>query len=89
MHDRVSYCIYMESRTKIARYGNSLAVRIPRAIARDLDFREGDVVTVRSGELHLVVERAAKSRLEQRLETVSHLETEVVTGPARGNELDG
>ena len=36
----------METETKIARYGNSLTVRLPAAVARELDLRDGDRVTL-------------------------------------------
>lgn len=82
VHLRIS----MKTQTKIARYGNSLAIRIPSAIARSLDFREGDAVTVRASAAGVIVERATLSRLEQRLATVVEMEPEFITGAARGRE---
>lgn len=77
----------MKTQTKIARYGNSLAIRIPSAIARSLDFREGDAVTVRASAAGVIVERATLSRLEQRLATVVEMEPEFISGVARGREV--
>lgn len=72
--------------TKIARYGNSLSVRLPAALARDLGLREGDRVGLRRVENGLVLERSPRARLEARLATVPGLESEVGTGPAMGAE---
>lgn len=51
-------------KAKIARWGNSLAVRLPREIARDLDFREGQTVelTARSPKLE-IAPRAEERRV--------------------------
>jgi antitoxin component of MazEF toxin-antitoxin module len=74
--------------TKIARYGNSLTVRLPAALARDLDLREGDVVTLRRIEGGVAVERRHGSRLAAWLETVKEKpDGEWATGPAVGNEV--
>jgi antitoxin component of MazEF toxin-antitoxin module len=72
--------------TKIARYGNSLTVRLPAAMARDLDLREGDRVALRRIAGGLVVERSARGRLEARLATVREPEAEVGAGRALGAE---
>ncbi|PSQ90184.1 MAG: AbrB/MazE/SpoVT family DNA-binding domain-containing protein [Bacteroidetes bacterium QS_8_64_10] len=45
-------------KTRIAKWGDSLAVRIPEALARELRFREGSPVTIRAKEEELVVESA-------------------------------
>ena len=73
--------------TKIARYGNSLSVRLPAALARDLDLREGDVVTLRRIEGGVAVERRHGSRLAAWLETVKEPAGEWDTGPAVGREV--
>jgi antitoxin MazE len=73
--------------TKIARYGNSLTVRLPAAIARDLDLREGDRVALRRVEGGLIMERSARARLEARLATVREPEPEAGAGRALGAEV--
>lgn len=72
--------------TKIARYGNSLSVRLPAAIARDLGLHEGDRVTLRRIERGVAVERAPGGRLAEWLATVREAEPEIRTGPAVGAE---
>ncbi len=72
--------------TKIARYGNSLTVRVPAALARDLELREGDRVRLRRVKNGLVVERAPGNRLAARLATIREPEAEIRAGRAAGAE---
>jgi antitoxin component of MazEF toxin-antitoxin module len=76
----------METESKIARYGNSLTVRLPVAVARELDFRDGDRVTLRTVDGTVVIERLQLSRLAARLATVRDTGPEIKTGPAIGAE---
>jgi antitoxin component of MazEF toxin-antitoxin module len=76
----------METETKIARYGNSLTVRLPVGIARELDVRDGDRVTLRSVEGGVVIERPKRGKLAARLATVRAPEAEVGAGHAAGAE---
>jgi antitoxin component of MazEF toxin-antitoxin module len=73
--------------TKIGRYGNSLSVRLPATLARELGLREGDRVTLRRCDEGLVIERSARARLAARLATVKSEETEIGAGRAVGAEL--
>ena len=84
--ERIYLCIYMEMESKIARYGNSLTVRLPAAVARELDLRDGDRVTLRTLDGTVVVERPKQSRLAAMLATVRETEPEIDTGPAIGAE---
>ena len=61
--------IYMESETKVARYGNSLSVRL-LGITRELDLREGDRVALRTVDAGLLIECPKRGRLAARLDTV-------------------
>ena len=72
--------------TKIARYGNSLTVRLPSAIARELGLREGDRVTLRRRDDSLIIERPHRARLLARLATVGQPEAEIGSGRATGAE---
>jgi antitoxin component of MazEF toxin-antitoxin module len=76
----------MEAETKIARYGNSLTVRLPVGIARELDLREGDRVMLRTVEGKVVIEPPKRSRLAARLATVRERESEAGAGRALGAE---
>jgi len=77
----------MTSESKVARYGNSLTVRLPIGIARELDFRDGDRVTLRVVDGGVLVERPNRSRLAARLATVRECEGEANTGGAVGAEV--
>jgi antitoxin MazE len=44
-------------KTTIQRWGNSLAVRIPKTLAQETAFDEGDEVDVRADEDRIVLER--------------------------------
>jgi antitoxin component of MazEF toxin-antitoxin module len=72
--------------TKIARYGNSLTVRLPAALARELDLHDGDRVAVRRVEEGMIIERPRRTRLEARLATVREREGEVGAGRSFGAE---
>jgi len=77
----------METETKVARYGNSLTVRVPVAVARDFDLRAGDQVTLRAVSQGILIERPRRSRLAARLATVREPEAEVGAGRAVGAEV--
>jgi antitoxin component of MazEF toxin-antitoxin module len=77
----------METESKVARYGNSLTVRLPIAVARELDLRDGDRVTLRTTADGVVIERPKRSRLAARLATVREREPEIRTGRAVGAEI--
>ena len=72
--------------TKIARYGNSLSVRLPATLARDMGLHEGDKVTLRRSKDFLVIERSLRARLETRLATVIECEREIGAGRSKGAE---
>ena len=76
----------MEIESKIARYGNSLTVRLPVGIARELDLRDGDRVKLRTAKGGVFIERSGRSRLAERLASVVARESEIATGPPVGEE---
>lgn len=76
----------------IAKWGNSLALRIPSAFAREIDVRDGGAVDVSVDEGTLVVRplhAAAHYDLEALLVGITdeNRHGEVGTGDALGNEL--
>ena len=78
----------MDAETKVARYGNSLTVRLPVGITRELDLREGDRVVLRTVDAGVLIECPKRSRLAARLATVRQRESEVGAGRAVGAEID-
>ncbi len=78
-------------RTRIQKWGNSLALRIPKSFAAEAHLAQDSVVEVSLISGKLVVAPVAESvlTLEQLLAGVTeeNLHREVDTGPATGNEV--
>ena len=78
-------------KTKVQRWGNSLAVRIPKSFAEEVGLMDGSPVEMRLVEGGLLVEPASTRplSLEELLDGVSesNLHGEVDTGPAQGLEV--
>lgn len=77
--------------SKIQRWGNSLAVRIPKVFAKDVGIEEDSLVeiSVTGGDLVISPRAPHPLTLEQLLEGITdeNLHEEIATGPARGNEV--
>lgn len=77
-------------RTRIRKWGNSLALRIPRSFAAEAQVEEGSTVdiTVEGGSLRVRPVRARRYVLSELLEGVSrrNLHAEVEWGEAVGRE---
>lgn len=77
--------------TQLAKWGNSLALRIPKAVAEDAKLREGESVTVTAAsEGRLVVKKARREyRLRQLVSRITarnrHNETD--WGKPKGREI--
>jgi antitoxin MazE len=57
--------------SRIARWGNSLAIRIPKAALDSIDLGEGDPVAITTRGRSLVLERAHKVDLEAMIEAIT------------------
>lgn len=77
-------------RTKVNKWGNSLAVRIPKAFAAELGLANETTVEISVKDRKIVVEPVGEPALtlDTLLKQVTerNLHAEVDTGPARGNE---
>jgi len=77
-------------RTRVQKWGNSLALRIPKSFATEVGLeRETSVeVSLADGKLVITPVTRQKPTLEELLAKVTpkNLHHEVDTGPARGNE---
>lgn len=77
-------------RVRVKKWGNSLAVRIPKPFAEEVEVREGSVIdlSVSEGKLVAVPTRPRRLSLDQLLKKVTKasLHGEVDTGPAVGRE---
>ena len=77
-------------RTRIQKWGNSLALRIPKALAAEVHIEQDSLVEVSLVEGKLILEPVAEPAwtLEELLSKVTdqNLHGEVDTGPATGKE---
>jgi antitoxin MazE len=56
-----THCRYMRTSTQIARWGNSLGLRLPKAVAFEARVKEGDTVEVSVYDGAIVVRAARPS----------------------------
>ena len=77
-------------KTRIQKWGNSLALRIPKSFAAEMHLEQGALVDVslHDGQLLVTPLHPPAVTLEELLEgiTPQNLHDEVDTGPAVGNE---
>lgn len=77
-------------KTVVHRWGNSLALRIPKAFAEEISVREGDEVemTAARGRLVVVPRLARQYRLADLIAAIEpgNLHKEVTTGSPKGRE---
>lgn len=77
--------------TKVQKWGNSLAVRIPKALAEEAGLKQDKQVNIRyeDGELRIRKRRRKRYDLDELLASVpdDYDEGEWDTGPAVGNEV--
>lgn len=72
----------------VQRWGNSLAIRIPRAYARDLAIDEGSEVELSVAGPSLVVTPSTTPSLDVLLASITdeNLHAAIDTGPGKGRE---
>jgi antitoxin MazE len=78
---------------RVQKWGNSLAVRIPKALADDINIDKGSVVefTRENGSIIITPKVVPEYNLEQLLDGITdeNLHSEVQTGIEVGNEVIG
>lgn len=78
-------------KTRVQKWGNSLALRIPKSFASEVGIQQETTVDLSSDDGKLVITPVAKPKqtLKQLLAKITkdNLHKEVDTGPARGNEI--
>ena len=77
----------MGARTHVAKWGSSLAVRIPKPIAEQWGVREGSAIEIVSRGDEVVLKKSPYRRAEM-IDRVTrdNLHSGVDTGPPAGNE---
>lgn len=78
--------------TKVKRWGNSLAVRIPRSLAREIGVREESAILLRVESGAIVIERVCTDEVPTLAELVAGIteenrHPEVDWGPDVGREV--
>ena len=77
----------MNATTHVSRWGASLAIRIPKAIAQQLSVQEGSAVEIIPGENQVVLRKRLFVLSDMLAEvTDDNLHTGQDTGPALGSE---
>lgn len=73
---------------KVQRWGNSLALRLPKAVAEKAGIGEGSSLDVEAKKGQIVARSVRRYRLEDLLEGVepAKLHAEISTGPRMGRE---
>ena len=78
-------------KTRVQKWGNSLALRIPRPFAEEVNLQENSAVdvSVRSGKLVVVPVPEPELTLEKLVELITpeNRHEEIGTGEAVGNEI--
>lgn len=78
-------------KTKIAKWGNSLALRVPQPFAEEVGLEDGSEVdlALEDGRLVLTPQNGRKWTLERLVERITpdNRHDEVETGPATGSEV--
>ena len=77
-------------RTTVQKWGNSLAVRLPKRIAEDTEVSEGISMEIRTENGKIILSPVKKEQtLEQLIELITpeNLHTEFSTGKRVGGEL--
>ena len=75
--------------TVIKKWGNSLGIRIPNQIARELSLKDGSFVTINDRGKEIVIKPIHKSKLSEMLSQISadNIHEEIhTTGPV-GKEI--
>jgi antitoxin MazE len=77
--------------TKVQKWGNSLALRIPKAFARDAQLENDSLVELSlvEGQILITPVEAPSWTLEELLASINkkNIHHEIETGPAIGNEI--
>lgn len=73
---------------KIMLWGNSLALRLPKAMTESLQLKEGSLVNIRTEKNRIIVEPADEATLDEMLSLITpeNIHKEIETGIATGKE---
>ncbi len=75
--------------TKIQKWGNSLGVRIPGNIVKDLSLKNGSLVDIEEISNKIVIKPKENNNLDEMIDSIteSNVHSELDFGDTEGNEI--
>jgi len=75
--------------TMVKKWGNSLGIRIPNQIARELSLKDGSFVTIDDREREIVIKPIPKNKLSEMLNQINNenIHEEIKTTGPVGREI--
>ncbi len=79
----------MAYKTKLQKWGNSLAVRIPADVVKLLNLHKGSELIIEISNGYIIIKPELKGNLDEMLDTITpdNLHKEVDWGVREGNEI--
>ncbi|MDR1417838.1 MAG: AbrB/MazE/SpoVT family DNA-binding domain-containing protein [Endomicrobium sp.] len=73
----------------VKKWGNSLGVRIPNAIVKEMSFKDGSLVEIKSSHNEIIIRRKQKIKLSDFIKNINkkNIHVETNSGVAIGNEI--
>ena len=73
----------------VKKWGNSLGIRIPKFIARELSLKDGSLVDINDRGNEIVIKPVRKNELSEMLNRINekNIHKEIETGGAVGKEI--
>ena len=75
---------------KIQKWGNSLAIRIPKSYIKDINLEQGSVIDILKEKDRIIIKpKKKKEKLHELLNKINieNIHTEIDTGDRSGNEI--
>lgn len=75
-------------RSKVQKWGNSLGVRLPKAIAKELKMEDGSPVEIKTSKNQIIIESIEEESLELLLSKITdeNIPAEIDFGKTEGKE---
>jgi antitoxin MazE len=75
--------------TIVKKWGNSLSIRIPNTIVKEMSFEDGSIVEISTNHNEIIIKRKQKIRLSDLLKNINkkNIHAETKAGVAVGNEI--
>jgi antitoxin MazE len=73
----------------VRKWGNSLGIRIPNLIVRELSLKDGSFVDIKEKENEMIIKPVQKNKLSEMLDEINeqNIHKEIDTGRPVGNEI--